>query len=97
MAEILWEFAVHEEHREEFEKNYAANGAWAEFFRRSPAYRGTKLLAGEGDRYITWDSWDSIEAYEEFRLANRAEYDELDDRFKPFTVSERCLGIFQMK
>jgi len=97
MTEILWEFVIHEEHRAEFEKNYSAGGAWAQFFRRSPAYRGTKLLAGEGERYITQDSWDSLEAYEEFRLANRQEYDEIDDRFKAFTVSERCLGVFELK
>lgn len=97
MIEIIWEFVVHEEHAEEFENNYSATGAWAEFFRGSPAYHGTRLLAGDGNRYLTWDSWDSQEAYGEFRLANRAEYDDLDNRFQPLTVSERCLGVFQMK
>ena len=97
MIEIIWEFVVREEHVEEFEKNYSTSGAWAEFFRRSPAYHGTKLLAGDASRYLTWDQWDSQEAYEEFRLANRQEYDEIDDRFKALTVSERCLGVFQIK
>lgn len=97
MIQILWEFMVREECTAEFEKNYSASGAWAEFFRRSPAYKGTTLLAGEPGRYITCDQWESLEAYEEFRLANRQEYDELDSRFAAFTVSERRLGVFEMK
>jgi hypothetical protein len=97
MTEILWEFVAREDHREEFEREYSPKGAWAQFFRRSPAYRGTRLLAGADNRYITIDQWDSQEAYEEFRLANRQEYDEMDNRFQAFTVSERCLGVFEMK
>jgi heme-degrading monooxygenase HmoA len=97
MIEIIWEFVVHEESKEEFERQYSASGAWTELFRRSPAYQGVKLLAGEANRYLTVDRWDSREAYEEFRLANRPEYSDLDDRLKPLTVSERCLGIFEMK
>ncbi len=97
MIEILWEFVVREECTQEFEKHYCASGTWAEFFRRSPSYHGTTLLAGEQSRYLTWDRWDSLEAYEEFRLANRVEYDDLDTRFEALTVSERRLGVFEMK
>jgi len=97
MIEIIWEFVVREESREEFEREYSASGAWAEFFRRSPAYHGTTLLAGEANRYLTLDRWDSQEAYEEFRMANRPEYSDLDTRLEPLTSSERCLGIFEMK
>jgi heme-degrading monooxygenase HmoA len=97
MIEVLWEFVVREENKQEFEREYSASGTWAEFFRRSPAYHGTTLLDGGGNRYITCDRWDSQEAYEEFRLANRQEYDNLDSRFEAFTASERCLGIFEVK
>jgi len=97
MIEILWEFQVREGQGPDFERHYSPKGTWAEFFRRSPAYRGTTLFAGEGLRYLTWDRWDSQEAYEEFRLTNRQEYDELDGRFAALTTSERCLGFFEMK
>jgi len=97
MIEIIWEFAVREESREVFERQYSASGAWAELFRRSPAYQGTRLLAGEANRYITCDRWESQEAYEEFRLANRQEYTELDARFEALRLSEHCLGIFEVK
>lgn len=97
MIEVLWEFEVREGQGPEFERHYSATGTWAEFFRRSPSYHGTKLLAGESNRYITWDQWDSQEAYEEFRLSNRQEYNDLDAQFEALTVSERCLGFFEMK
>ncbi|HUK53888.1 MAG TPA: hypothetical protein VL099_11420 [Candidatus Binatia bacterium] len=97
MIEILWEFEVREGQGPEFERHYCANGTWAEFFKGSPAYHGTKLFAGESNRYLTWDRWDSQEAYEEFRLANRQEYNDLDSKFEALTVSERCLGFFEMK
>lgn len=97
MIEILWEFVVAEEKKEEFERQYSPGGAWTNLFRTSPAYRGTRLLAGAGHRYITCDSWDSQEEYEEFRLANAEEYAALDRRFEAFTLSERNLGIFELK
>jgi heme-degrading monooxygenase HmoA len=97
MIEIVWEFVVREEGKEEFERQYSASGAWAEFFRRSPAYQGSKLLAAEANRYLTCDRWESQEAYEEFRMANRQEYSDLDTKFEALTISERCLGIFEVK
>ena len=97
MIEILWEFVVHEDKKEEFERHYSPQGTWAQLFGRSPAYHGTTLLAGENNRYITCDRWDSREDYEEFRLANRVEYDELDNQFQALSVSERNLGIFELK
>ena len=97
VIEILWEFVVREDKKEEFVRHYSPSGTWAQFFRTSPAYRGTRLLAGAGNRYITCDSWDSLEDYEEFRLANAEEYAALDGRFETLTLSERNLGIFEMK
>ena len=97
MIEILWEYEVKDGQAQEFERHYCKAGSWAEFFRRSPAYQGTTLFSGVQNRYLTWDRWDSQEAYEEFRLANRLEYDELDNQFQALTVSERCLGFFEMK
>lgn len=97
MIELLWEFVVREEKKEEFEHHYSRAGTWAQFFRASPAYRGTTLLAGADNRYITCDRWDSQDDYEEFRVANAEEYAALDRRFEALTLSERSLGIFEMK
>ena len=45
MIAILWRYRVKPEHREEFERTYGSEGAWAQLFRRHPGYRGTELLA----------------------------------------------------
>ena len=97
MIEILWEFVVAEEHRKEFERHYSSQGTWAQFFHASSAYRGTTLLAGADNRYITCDRWDSREAYEEFRRTRAQDYEALDRRFEALTISERSLGIFELK
>jgi heme-degrading monooxygenase HmoA len=97
MIEVLWEFVVCQGKKAEFEKHYSATGTWGGFFRKSPAYHGTSLLADETDRYITWDRWESQDAYEDFRQANMEEYAELDRGFEALRVTERCLGIFKMK
>ncbi len=97
MIEILWEFVVPEEKKEEFERHYCSAGTWARFFGASPAYRGSTLLAGEGNRYITCDCWDSRQDYEEFRRTHATEYAVLDRRFEALTRSQRSLGIFELK
>ncbi len=97
VIEILWEFVVPEEKRKEFERHYSSAGTWARFFGASPAYRGTTLLAGEGNRYITCDRWASQQDYEEFRRTHAREYEMLDRRFEAVTLSERSLGIFELK
>ncbi|HXZ20766.1 MAG TPA: hypothetical protein VEG63_12505 [Candidatus Acidoferrales bacterium] len=97
MIEILWEFVVADEKKEEFERHYGSAGTWARFFRASASYRGTTLLAGEGNRYITCDRWDSQLEYEQFRRSHAAEYSALDRRLEPLIQSERSLGIFELK
>jgi hypothetical protein len=94
---ILWEFVVQEDKQDEFERHYSPGGAWAQFFAACAAYRGTTLLAGAGGRYITCDQWDSRDAYEEFYRTKAEEYAALDRRFEALTLSERRLGIFEMK
>jgi heme-degrading monooxygenase HmoA len=97
VIEVLWEFIVPEQYKAEFERHYSPGGTWAQLFRRSAAYRGTTLLAGTGNRYITCDRWDSREDYEEFRRANAEAYAALDRQCEPLTRLERKLGIFEMK
>jgi hypothetical protein len=39
--------------------------------------------------YVTIDSWDSREAYDEFRERFAAEYGEIDARCEVLTITER--------
>ena len=97
MIEVLWEFVVPEKSKDEFERHYSPGGTWTQFFRRSAAYHGTTLLAGEGNRYLTCVRCDSREAYEDFRWAIGEDFAALECRFEPLTLAEDSLGIFEMK
>ena len=96
MLNILWEFTVKEGSEAEFEKGYAAQGAWAQFFRACPQYRGTTLLRDSAHprRYVTIDVWDDIESYEAFRAESVKEYNALDVQFEALTESEKRIGVF---
>jgi hypothetical protein len=96
VIEILWEFVVRKDKIGDFERNYGPTGSWADFFARSPAFRGTVLLRGAGGRYITRDGWDNVESFHNFRRQYAQEYDELDRLCEGFTESEKHLGTFEL-
>lgn len=93
---IIWEFAVREEHVEEFTAAYAADGDWANLFRRARGYVDTRLLrsAETSNLFLTIDRWESAACFEIFQEQFGAEYRTLDARFAGFTVSEKKLGVF---
>jgi heme-degrading monooxygenase HmoA len=90
----LWEFEVKSGSEELFERTYGPDGQWAELFRRDAGYLGTRLLrdVGAARVYVTMDTWESREAYEEFREKLAAEYEELDRKCEGMTVREKSLG-----
>jgi 8-oxo-dGTP diphosphatase len=92
---ILWEFRVRPGSEPAFEAAYGSSGDWAVLFRRAPGYLGTELLrAPEAGRYVTIDRWVSRAAFEAFREAYRADYDDLDRRSAGLTIAETPLGKF---
>lgn len=97
MIQIVWEFQVPEGKREDFERHYASDGTWAEFFKRDSAYRGTQLLRDMNDpcRYLTIDTWDDEDSYGAFRVMHHKEYTALDQEMEALTESEKRLGVFQ--
>jgi len=98
MIEVVWEFRVKPQLVGDFETDYSSLGPWATLFRNSPAYRGTRLLRDQEDplRFLTIDTWDHLDAYENFRLQHAEEYRELDGRFERLTEAERRIGIFEV-
>jgi heme-degrading monooxygenase HmoA len=96
MIHAIWEFRVSPEHVAEYESNYGSNGAWAQLFRRRPAYRGTELLRDKEDplRYVTVDKWNDLTAYN--AMKEEPEYAILDIACGKLTVSERLIGIFEV-
>jgi heme-degrading monooxygenase HmoA len=97
MLQILWEYRVHREKAQEFEKYYGPRGDWAEFFRQGAGYLGTMLLRDPDhvDHYVTVDQWDSADDYVAFREKYAAGYKQHDDHCNQFTIDERLVGYFE--
>jgi heme-degrading monooxygenase HmoA len=93
---IVWEFEPKAGQEREFERAYAADGAWAALFRRSPEFRGTELLGPvAGRRYLTIDRWTSAEAFAAFRDRWQADYGSLDRVCEALTAHEALVGRFE--
>lgn len=94
---IIWEYRVKPERVAEFEEVYAANGAWAQLFKKEAGYLATELLndPNEAYRYITIDRWKSSQDYEAFLLQWEAEYAALDTQCEHLTEQESLLGKWE--
>lgn len=91
--QAVWRFRVEPAHVPDFLAAYAPDGAWAELFRRSPAYLSTVLLRDAADAcaFLTIDRWTSQSAYRAFRAEFAAEYARLDARCDKLTRSEELV------
>ena len=96
---IMWEFMIEPALSDEFEQAYHPEGEWAELFRCSPDYIKTELLhdTDHPERYITIDYWRSEDAYAAFKEGYHDEYEGLDRKCEPLTLTETHLGNFQIK
>jgi heme-degrading monooxygenase HmoA len=81
----------------EFERAYANDGEWAEFFRRGRGYIGTELLRDveQPGRYLVIDRWESAEAYDAFVAEHRDEYMRRVDETAYMHQQELRFGTFE--
>ncbi len=93
---ILWEYHVRLEKQAEFERVYAADGAWAQLFKNGEGYLGTWLWRAEDQSqslcYLTVDRWVSQSAYETFLARWAEEYARLDALSSELTEQETRWG-----
>lgn len=94
----MWKYTIDGRARPEFLAAYAPDGEWARLFARDPGYLRTELLCDvdvEG-QYLTIDYWVSKVARDDFRKHHAAEFESLDRRCEAFTLTEECLGDFEV-
>ena len=96
MYVIVWRFKVKRDQIPEFVKHYGPNGTWAQFFRRSPKFDHTDLLANETD-FLTLDWWQSKADFIAFERANHDEYRRIDRGFERLTESEERIGEYESR
>ena len=96
MIHIVWEFRVKSEKTAEFERHYSSSGTWAKLFEKGEGYHGTVLVRDteHSGRYLTFDLWDSLAAFHEFKARSSEEYFRIDRQCEALTEEERCVGIF---
>lgn len=92
----IWQFQVAPDRVTEFERHYAPGGSWTKLFQLGRGYVGTVLLKDRADpfRYVTIDTWESVEVYQQFRASFGDQYHALDNVCVGFTISEVALGEF---
>ena len=97
MIHIVWEFRVKPGKAAEFERHYSNSGIWATFFKQGDGYHGTVLVRDteHPDRYLTFDLWDNLAAYHEFKSEFSEEYFRIDRECEALTEKETCLGMFE--
>lgn len=94
---ILWEYRVRQEKLNEFMRTYAADGAWAELFKKADGYLGTELMQDktQPERFLTIDRWNSKANFEAFQARWQIEYEALDKQCEGLTESEILLGRWE--
>ena len=95
MFAILWRYQVKKDHRPDFEATYGASGDWARLFERHRGFRGTQLLRGMDDSYMTLDVWQAREDFHAFLAEHGQDYSALDVRTEGWTSAEERLGEFE--
>jgi Antibiotic biosynthesis monooxygenase len=90
----VWEYEVAPGQATAFEEAYGRDGAWAALFRRSPAYRGTLLVADRdrAGRYVVVDRFADEASYRAALVEHRDDYDALSARCEPLWLRETPLA-----
>ena len=93
---VIWEFAVEERLRAEFERAYAPGGPWAQLFAEGEGFLETRLLRAKESPgvYQTVDRWTSREAYAAFKRAFADRYEALDAEVGELSRRETYIGLF---
>jgi heme-degrading monooxygenase HmoA len=86
----IWRFRAAPGKEAEFERFNGSSGDWARLFALGSGYVGTTLtpIPGSPGEYLTFDRWDSSEAWQAFRRDFAEAYERLDREAEGLTSSE---------
>jgi heme-degrading monooxygenase HmoA len=90
----VWEYDVQQVAAADFERIYAADGAWAQLFSSSDGFEGTELFVSVSNpgRYLTVDRFRDEASWLRFQVEHREAYLVLDAECERLTVGERELA-----
>ena len=96
MVAVVWQFNVHEDNGDEFERFYGADGEWTRVSRRSRSFLGSSFLKDLAvpTRYLLVEYWSEMLVYEKHVADFDDEIKTLEARRGEFTTSVESLGVF---
>ena len=91
----FWEYRVHDDKVELFQKVYGPGGDWVQLFEKAEGYVRTDLFRDADDpaRFLTTDFWISRDA---FRRKFAEAFEKLDRECEALTIEERFVGDFDV-
>ena len=95
---LVWRYRPWPDKVEEFERTYGADGAWADFFRRSTDFLGTELYRDtevEG-HYLVVDRWRSAGGQNYFMETFGSEYATLSAETAELHMEETRVGAYEL-
>ena len=96
MVAVVWQFTVHENKGDEFERFYGADGEWTRVSRKSRSFLGSSFLRelANPSRYLLVEYWSEMLVYEKHVADFRRELALLETQRERFAVSVESLGVF---
>ena len=96
MVAVVWQFNVHEDGAEEFERFYGADGDWTRLSRRSRSFLGSSFLKDLAvpSRYLLVEYWSEMLVYEKHVTDFRRELDRLEEQRARFAANVESLGVY---
>jgi len=98
MIEIVWEFVVKREFREQFELGYGPGGVWSRLFADSGGFRGITVLRDTKDprRYLTIEVWDTQAQRAQALAEHTVVYAQLEADLDRWVDSKNEVGIYSV-
>ena len=96
MVAVVWQFTVHQNTGDEFERFYGADGEWTKLSRRSRSFLGSSFLKDlvVPTRYLLVEYWSEMLVYEKHVASFKEQIELLEQRRKEFAANVESLGVF---
>jgi quinol monooxygenase YgiN len=93
---VVWQFTIHQNTEDEFERFFGADGDWTKLSRRSRSFLGSSFLKDLAipTRYLLVEYWSEMLVYEKHVADFREQVKSLEERRRAFAASVESLGVF---
>jgi quinol monooxygenase YgiN len=96
MVAVVWQFEIHADKSEAFERLYGADGEWTRLSRRSRSFLGSSFLKdiAHEDRYLLVEYWSEMVVYERHVAAYSVPMKALERERERYVRRIEPIGVF---